>query len=343
MLLTIMLDNKKWLFDSVPAFQLDDNDEEEEEEEEQMHLSSLEGMEEGKLENCEEDIGEDGKDGVDEDEVKSNNCIVERRKDILQRDQSSHQIHPKHPSSSAPSIPSYRTISHIMRSGLLTTEPDIANSFSEAVRKHFQIAAYSEYGIFPLIPRPAEDMHVKPMIAEELFDLQTVAMGAGKMHTSSLVISVAGRRNDVAYNNRVDGALRLLGDRIEKLAILLLQNAIRRKNCCFVYTMQTTNAITQLPKRSSCCLWCWRPKRSALELDFSSFFEESEWNESTSTLLMKPREERLLYLQRLQMQLLEVERRLPSNEKLDFIESNPYLLDKYSYYQKVLYLLTNRR
>ena len=146
----------------------------------------------------------------------------------------------------------------------------------------------------------------------------------------------------MVYNNRVDGALRLLGDRIEKLAVVLLQNAIRRKNCCFVYTMQTTNAITQLPNRSSCCLWCRRPRRSALEFDFSSFFEESEWNESTSTLLMKPREERLLYLQRLQMQLLEVEKRLPSNEKLDFIESNPYLLDKYTYYQKVLYLLTNR-
>ena len=42
-------------------------------------------------------------------------------------------------------------------------------------------------------------------------------------------------------------------------------------------------------------------------------------------------------------QLAEVEKRLPSNEKLAFIEADPYLLAKYAYYQRVLLLFTNCR
>ena len=271
MLLTLLLDNKKWLFQLPPIF-----------------------------------------------EYKEDECIVR----LPQGTQTSSSILP------------------LIQSGVVTMDVDTVASFGETDRRLFQIELYTDYGVNPLIPRPEEKVE-KPMIAEELYDLQTVALGRREMHTTSISIIVAGSEAEEPYNTRASDVIRTLTDQQELLAVVLLQSVIRRNNTYFVYKMQQ-GTLVKLPKRANCFLRCGSKKRD-LDQDFSIYFTETDWLESPTHLETKNREELLQYIQVLQLQLGEAEKHMRSSAKKRVILSDPYLLGKYSYYYKVLPLLWKRR
>ena len=179
------------------------------------------------------------------------------------------------------------------------------------------------------------------MLAEELYDLQTVALGRREMHTTSVSIQVAGSEVDNPYNIRAPNVVRELTDQMESLAALLLQSVIRRKNASFIYRMQQDCLVT-LPKRPNCCLRCGSRKQNVIQ-DFSIYFTETDWLESLTCLEMKSRDELLQHIQMLQLQLFDAENHIQSSARKRVVLSDPYLLEKYSYYYKVLSLLWKRR
>ena len=272
MLLTLLLDNKKWLFQLSPVF-----------------------------------------------DAKEDECLIH-----LPREN-------HHPSVILP----------LIQSGVVTMDMDSATSFSETDRRLFQIESYIDYGVNPLIPRPSDIQVDKPMLAEELYDLQTVALGRREMHTTSVSIQVAGSEVDNPYNIRAPNVVRELTDQMESLAALLLQSVIRRKNASFIYRMQQDCLVT-LPKRPNCCLRCGSRKQIVIQ-DFSIYFTETDWLESLTCLEMKSRDELLQHIQMLQLQLFDAENHIQSSARKRVVLSDPYLLEKYSYYYKVLSLLWKRR
>lgn len=229
----------------------------------------------------------------------------------------------------------------LIQSGVVTMDVNSATSFSETDRRLFQIQSYIDYGVNPLIPRPVDTQTDKPMLAEELYDLQTVALGPREMPSTSVSVQLAGSDVDNPYNIRASDVVHTLTDQMEILAALLLQSVIRRKNACFIYRMQQNGLVT-LPKRAKCCLR-WGSGKRVVAQDFSAYFTETDWLESLSCLERKSRDELLQHIQLLQLQLLEAENHMQSSDKKQVVLSDPYLLEKYSYYSKVLSLLWKRR
>lgn len=88
---------------------------------------------------------------------------------------------------------------------------------------------FVDYGANPLIPRPVDEDITKPMIAEELYDIQTVVLGSQEMHTASLP-SHGGTGSDIPFNERAEEAIHQTEAQVELMACVLLQSWIRQKN-----------------------------------------------------------------------------------------------------------------
>lgn len=219
-------------------------------------------------------------------------------------------------SSSAPfSIPTFHSslpapspsaIPSLLASTLLTTYSTHFSSFHDATHHLEQISLFVDYGANPLIPRPVDEDITKPMIAEELYDIQTVVLGSQEMHTASLPIRMAGRDSDIPFNERAEEAIHQTEAQVELMACVLLQSWIRQKNAAFVHTHFRDDSITLLPKRSQCCII--RKSTALPDIDFAAYFTESDWLVSPSQVEGWEREEILSLVQTLQLQLLNVEK-----------------------------------
>ncbi|KAK8801812.1 hypothetical protein WA588_006097 [Blastocystis sp. NMH] len=254
-------------------------------------------------------------------------------------------------SSSAPfSIPTFHSslpapspsaIPSLLASTLLTTYSTHFSSFHDATHHLEQISLFVDYGANPLIPRPVDEDITKPMIAEELYDIQTVVLGSQEMHTASLPIRMAGRDSDIPFNERAEEAIHQTEAQVELMACVLLQSWIRQKNAAFVHTHFRDDSITLLPKRSQCCII--RKSTALPDIDFAAYFTESDWLVSPSQVEGWEREEILSLVQTLQLQLLNVEKVIHGPLRQAIVTDTPFLLNKYAFYYTILGILSRKR
>ena len=254
-------------------------------------------------------------------------------------------------SSSAPfSIPTFHSslpapspsaIPSLLASTLLTTYSTHFSSFHDATHHLEQISLFVDYGANPLIPRPVDEDITKPMISEELYDIQTVVLGSQEMHTASLPIRMAGRDSDIPFNERAEEAIHQTEAQVELMACVLLQSWIRQKNAAFVHTHFRDDSITLLPKRSQCCII--RKRTTLPDIDFAAYFTESDWLVSPSQVEGWEREEILSLVQTLQLQLLNVEKVIHGPLRQAIVTDTPFLLNKYAFYYTILGILSRKR
>ena len=253
-------------------------------------------------------------------------------------------------SSASFSIPSFHTplpapspsaIPSLLASTILTTHSTHFASFSDATHHLEQIASFVDYGANPLIPRPVDEDITKPMIAEELYDIQTIVLGSQEMHTASLPIRMTGRDSDVPFNERAEEAIQRTETQVELMACVLLQSWIRQKNVAFVHAHLRDDAITTLPKRPRCCTL--RKKVEIPEVDVAACFTESDWMVSPSQVEGWEREAILSFVQTLQLQLLDVEKTIQGPLRQAIVTDTPSLLSKYAFYYTILDILSRKR
>lgn len=181
-----------------------------------------------------------------------------------------------------------------------------------------------EYNSQFILPKAVENTSERYMEQDTLMKLLGNAMG--KKPSIPFPFVIEGKETSeivsTSYNTRILEKMNQCEKEEYNLAGLILQAFIRRKNTLFVHKTLRGHSISPLPKPIKGCFQCCLRPVTLPIIDYSCYFHDADWLAASHPESI-PRNELLLLLQSLQIQLCEVEKRLTnSNKVLLFSEHN---------------------
>lgn len=169
-----------------------------------------------------------------------------------------------------------------------------------------------DYNAQPIVPRPISDGGDQPT---PVGDILSAALSLSGESTESVVASENPTAD--AYNESVAHTVSELREMETEVAAILMQACIRRKRYRSVFFTHINNRISRLPRRPRCCFLCYVRKQEFVpEVDYSPYFDENTWLASPQELQSFSRDDLVLFVEALQLQLLSVEDRIPCNNKV---------------------------
>ena len=176
---------------------------------------------------------------------------------------------------------------------------------------------YSEFSTLPLIPAGEGVGGVM-----ETWKLRGILKESTKRNEDESELKACSSvelEQESVYNRDGEEVVKRMKEVERELQTCILQGMIRRWNAMYVFRSSAEGVITKVQKRKSRC--CCLPKRTPLPaMDYSVYFVESDWLFALSDIEKMSREEQLILLQSLQIQLRKVEDRLVCSDKVGFVD-----------------------
>ena len=174
------------------------------------------------------------------------------------------------------------------------------------------LTSFMDYNAQPIVPRPISDGGDQPT---PVGDILSAALSLSAESTESVIASENPTAD--AYNESVAHTVSELREMETEVAAILMQACIRRKRYRSVFFTHINNRISRLPRRPRCCFLCYVRKQEFVpEVDYSPYFDENTWLASPQELQSFSRDDLVLFVEALQLQLLSVEDRIPCNNKV---------------------------